>query len=453
MERRVNRTILVVAALLACGIVFATAAAVRRARYTSERTIDVCNTPGTVCQFTTIQGAINSITSTSATSRYTVVVHSGDWFETVSINKSYITLRGIDRKNTRIGDGNGAACGGTGETLCVQPDLVDVGLENITIGGNLSIRLKANVSGVSHTYMSNVTLGVNDTDAGFNVTGDCLITVDAGAGDTTKGHHVVMNDIVCNSEQDGLLWSAGDQWEIAGYQFYGTSTANFNNSRVFRNGGSECGARIIAGNVVAYEATGGTQTTGGLLVVTGQSVACSGGTGVYIVLNGATYVRRATNTLGSNARCIYLGTNGADSNPSRIILNSVFCDIASTSGTGTISAVEFDNDADHSNWTVDYNSGAIRIAGGATRRAFDLGDTSGLVLNVGNVLSDGSSTGSGIVNYYNTPLTTGVIRNTPLATAPATCSIGDRYTDTSGADCFCKAANTWEITNATGACV
>lgn len=42
---------------------------------------------------------------------------------------------------------------------------------------------------------------------------------------------------------------------------------------------------------------------------------------------------------------------------------------------------------------------------------------------------------------------------TPKATAPATCSIGDIYSDTSGALCHCSATNTWEALGATGTCV
>lgn len=41
---------------------------------------------------------------------------------------------------------------------------------------------------------------------------------------------------------------------------------------------------------------------------------------------------------------------------------------------------------------------------------------------------------------------------TAQATAPATCSIGHIYSDTSGAMCACTAANTWSNMTATGAC-
>ena len=65
-----------------------------------------------------------------------------------------------------------------------------------------------------------------------------------------------------------------------------------------------------------------------------------------------------------------------------------------------------------------------------------------------DLLSFGSS--SGTLDY--------VLRlATDFATAPATCSIGDIYVDTSGALCFCKATNTWEdLTDAVvgvGGCV
>ena len=47
---------------------------------------------------------------------------------------------------------------------------------------------------------------------------------------------------------------------------------------------------------------------------------------------------------------------------------------------------------------------------------------------------------------------TGVISITPMATAPATCAIGDLYVDTSGAYCSCSATNTWTNMNGVGAC-
>lgn len=46
-----------------------------------------------------------------------------------------------------------------------------------------------------------------------------------------------------------------------------------------------------------------------------------------------------------------------------------------------------------------------------------------------------------------------VTRMTALATAPATCSIGDHYIDTSGAACFCTASNTWTNVSGVGTCV
>ena len=40
-----------------------------------------------------------------------------------------------------------------------------------------------------------------------------------------------------------------------------------------------------------------------------------------------------------------------------------------------------------------------------------------------------------------------------LATAPATCTVGAEYRDSSGAVCYCSATNTWEQTNGVGTCV
>jgi hypothetical protein len=51
-----------------------------------------------------------------------------------------------------------------------------------------------------------------------------------------------------------------------------------------------------------------------------------------------------------------------------------------------------------------------------------------------------------------TTSTGAVFRIEPLATAPAACTIGDQYVDTSGAQCGCVATNTWENKVTTGSC-
>lgn len=45
-----------------------------------------------------------------------------------------------------------------------------------------------------------------------------------------------------------------------------------------------------------------------------------------------------------------------------------------------------------------------------------------------------------------------IFRVEPLATAPATCTIGDQYVDTSGAYCGCASTNVWENLGTTGSC-
>ena len=124
--------------------------------------------------------------------------------------------------------------------------------------------------------------------------------------------------------------------------------------------------------------------------------------------------------------------------------------------TADLIAFNIDADADHDGWTVNVVGGSIRRSGGDTANSYDVDNAetaAGFTVNLYGVAHEGKVTGAGTTNIFNSPLTSGVIRNTPLAAAPATCSIGDRYTDTSGADCYCSASNTWQITNATGSCV
>ena len=60
--------------------------------------------------------------------------------------------------------------------------------------------------------------------------------------------------------------------------------------------------------------------------------------------------------------------------------------------------------------------------------------------------------GPGTVVALPNTTVTDVLTVTPQATAPATCSIGDLYIDTSGAACACSATNTWSNMHATGSC-
>lgn len=72
-------------------------------------------------------------------------------------------------------------------------------------------------------------------------------------------------------------------------------------------------------------------------------------------------------------------------------------------------------------------------------------DSSGfacVTLTAGN----GPSLGSGPVTVED------ILKITPKATAPATCSIGDFYVDTSGAACACSSTNTWTNMHGVGSC-
>lgn len=87
-----------------------------------------------------------------------------------------------------------------------------------------------------------------------------------------------------------------------------------------------------------------------------------------------------------------------------------------------------------------------------------------------NILPSRESLGSGLGGARNAPAlivssvsrvtatATGatvndILRITPQVTAPATCSIGDIYVDTSGEMCACTSTNTWTGTTGIGSCV
>lgn len=73
------------------------------------------------------------------------------------------------------------------------------------------------------------------------------------------------------------------------------------------------------------------------------------------------------------------------------------------------------------------------------------------------VITDGSNwfilgTTPWLSDGVTTKSLTPVINLPPIATAPATCSQGDEYMDTSGARCTCNQPDTWQKMNAMGSC-
>ena len=97
------------------------------------------------------------------------------------------------------------------------------------------------------------------------------------------------------------------------------------------------------------------------------------------------------------------------------------------------------------------------IAGHSMTISSGAGTGTGSNTNAGIAFRTPDTTGSGTTSQTLTTKMevkgTGVIYYTPKATAPATCTLGEFYFDTSGAACFCTdAANTWTNTTGIGTC-
>lgn len=88
------------------------------------------------CEFTSIQAAVDSISGNSASNRYTVLVHPGIYAEQVTMNKSYVSLVGID-KNTCIISRASTGVGGDIHTVYIGNDdttnLSDIEIKNLSI--------------------------------------------------------------------------------------------------------------------------------------------------------------------------------------------------------------------------------------------------------------------------------------------------------------------------------
>lgn len=126
------------------------------------------------------------------------------------------------------------------------------------------------------------------------------------------------------------------------------------------------------------------------------------------------------------------------------------------SGTGTLSGT---------NWYHAYFADFAATGGTITNVTGLWIDKQTLGTNNYGIVLNGDGAGADIVlgsaqdiQIYGTSsdnsitTTAEIFRLAPIATAPATCSIGDFYVDTSGAACACTATNTWSNMTATGTC-
>lgn len=439
----------------------------RTVRYLPPQTLEVCSSG---CAYTTIGSALAAISDASPTKPYLILPAPGDYPEALTW-KSYVTMECEDRNTTRIGCATGAGC----DSITLTQDITNASFFNCAIVGSQPFKYASGgTPAASIVQIRNCYIGTNDTSWNSVASRDGILTVATGAPRSTYSQGNIYRsafDTIRISDGD-FLYSKGDQFELIVASAIGltprvlsTISGGFILMSDFRvqitDSLGTSGSAFV--NFLDYSGSG---TTSNL-----TRVQFSGGD---IRIDGTNGSRN------SPARCFYFRSAATSVTPVQAFITNVNCTIVSASASSTNAAVEVDSDGDHANWVILRQGGKDDLQGAANRWDLDNADTTanagcsgsgtpyscctgsgtgtcGFRVTIDGVVQAGNYTGAGIGTITtllkDVHLPTDVIRNSCLATAPATCSIGDSYCDTSGANCFCTAANTWTNMTGVGACV
>jgi hypothetical protein len=391
----------------------------------SDTTLTVC---GVGCEYTTIQDAIDSITDSVVGPRhYTIRITGEIPAAAVQVNKPYLAIIGdVPTKIT---------------TLTVSSNMDDLYFENLSSAGNNSVVATATYAKrVTHRFNRWRQTAVSDETFWWQAAGANL--------------RVVNSELSCRLAcvalgNDAIYYGSGNTYNITGV----TAGARFIDVPNDSGGNYAGGAQVmeVAPRVLISDNTNTTIEAMRINEVNGTATQPS----VWNIYDPQIVIVSTNASRTSRMACFNFATAATSSFTNSFNLWNANCSITSASASGELDGVLIANDADLATWSVNWSGGRIQLSGGATR--FDVNNAAavaGFSVTLSGVATGGSYTGAGVANITGSAIHTGGrLYQFPLATAPATCAIGDRYADTSGADCFCKAANTWEITNATGACV
>lgn len=400
----------------------------------------VCST----CRYTSIDLALASISDNAITKPYTVYMLPGTYGNATifTLSKAYVQVVGLGPPGSVVIDG----------TIAIGADITGAGISNLTFVGQIAPLRGGTANTVPTTfYVRNSIVG--------DLT-DCTVDTlhDAGSNALSAITWYSQGNI-WQTCWDGLFLGRDDRFISSGDTFVGDNTNVGANQPITVFNWTNPNIEIDVSGAVFWVRQTMNCANCGAWVIGSTSSGSTGTIQPRIAISGSRIYMQSTHASNTGAlRVIDTATEpGAPTNPLLISLTGTDIDMYGAGTTVDLVGIKVPADADHAGWNVSMHGGSIRRVGGDTTNSYDV-DTaetaSGFSVDLYGVRHEGKySAGGGTLKVFNSPLTTGVIRNTPLATAPSTCSIGDRYADTSGADCYCKAANTWEITNATGSCV
>lgn len=399
------------------------------------------------CEYRTIQDAIDSVTDASATKRYSVFVQPGDYPESFTM-KSYVSVAGADKYATRL-VGNGLTS--PANAVTIPTDVTGIGISNMTISGSAGINFPPGTpAGRTTATFMDMIFGITDgSEANGRESIDCFY-------DQGKLHDITMIGCECFSAFDGVRVGNGTRFFGSGNTYHFDNDDASQPIRVwqFVNNDSLGGQIQEVGFNVTIRTSGSHNSA-----VWGAYIDGIAGTPIQadrMVLSSGVIRVEPNDSSGTDAGCFWLGTVAANSFGGELTIDNVACTVVSSTATHNLYGLRIDADADHSNWVVNLRNSSISLSGGASRTEIYNNETvGGFVARVSNTVHSGTYGGAGTTTFWDSPITTGVIRTSPLASPPASCLQGDHYFDTSGADCTCTTAGTpgtWTNNNGVGSC-
>ena len=409
------------------------------AMFQNPRDVHVC-TIG--CDFATPQPAIDSIIDAADNKRQSVIVHPGDYAGSVHL-KSYVSLIGTDRASVRL------------DRVYFDQDATESTVQNLTALSIGRFEVTNTVPTVIRSLGNNI--GVNSGSWGSSPGDERALWCQNkqtcySVGDFLQGHLWGLAGL-----QDSTVYASGDLINVDGSQVSGSPSTTMAVTR------DEGGSRIyVDGSNIQINSSSSSQTVGGIGCVLAPSPVASSNTSIIRLAHSSINLFQSNASATGDLSCVAVPTGTcaeANNIGAQLQLEQVDCWLNSASSGGTLRGVYFPSDADHANgggWKVTWDGGSIHHTGGATFYDVDNQETgAGTSVTLSRVTHDGVYNGAGTINIRNSPLTNGVIRNTPQASPPSSCIQGDHYFDTSGADCTCTTAGTpgtWTNNNGVGSC-
>jgi len=332
-------------------------------------------------QFSTVGGALAAITAlgdASATKRYVIVVHPGDYDEILA-GIGYVSIMGVDRQTTRVHSINGIS---------------EAGIANITFGhiGN-GVQADAGIA-----YVTNSNIGIIDGSAPW---GNSDRPVSGGWATTSSAANYYRGTVTAFEAQNKTkLLSRGDQFEVdckatSGGQFAGPDDPWC--VAVVRDEAEP--NVVIEGAIIKVSSTQTGDPIAGWGCFAGPILGPGSTPTSFRIAHSRIEVTTTNASRNAAASCAVVPDAGCAESGALALsleLNDVDCVVNVADSASTLRGLFFTSAPDHANWTTKWRGGSISLAGGATRWDVENQETTGSAFaELTGVISSGAFTGAG----------------------------------------------------------